>query len=223
MRPLGGWRRARRCTCRRALRSQDPDFKRDDACIRDKSICQAKCPSSFKDLPAPGSTGTLAELHTHALARWAARLLQRRSCCTAVEAAQPFTLPHTRSSCLPGGATTPRAAPPRHHLPPPATTTCHHHLPPLPRRHHPPPPATTCHLPPARRYYGYTSFAHGSLIQSLMRDRWHERLNLTECQMFATMYKDAVHPSDTGRLLLVRPGADACCTGARAALRWGAS
>jgi hypothetical protein len=36
-----------------------------------------------------------------------------------------------------------------------------------------------------------------------MRDRWHQRLNLTECEMFATMYKDAVHPSDTGRLLLV--------------------
>jgi hypothetical protein len=65
-----------------------------------------------------------------------------------------------------------------------------------------------CQPPPCRprRYYGYASFSHGSLIHSLMRDRWHQRLDLTECQMFATMYKDAVHPSDTGRLLMVRAG-----------------
>jgi hypothetical protein len=64
-------RLARPCPPSRALHSQSPSFKEDDACIRDKATCQRRCPTAFTNLPEPGSTGTLAELHTHALARWA--------------------------------------------------------------------------------------------------------------------------------------------------------
>ena len=66
------------------------------------------------------------------------------------------------------------------------------------RRCQPPCPPCCPH-----RYYGFTSFSHGTLVHGLLRDRWHSRLNMSECELFSTLYKDMVHPSDTGRLLMV--------------------
>lgn len=52
-------------------------------------------------------------------------------------------------------------------------------------------------------YYGMASFSYGTLVHGLLRDQWHRRLGLTECEMFGALYKDAVHPGDNGRLFMV--------------------
>ncbi len=70
-----------------------------------------------------------------------------------------------------------------------------------------------CPTPPCSRYYGMASISHTGLISSMFRDGWPQRLNLSACELFATLYKDYVHPSDTGRLLLVGGWLTSCPAG----------
>jgi hypothetical protein len=103
----------------RALPPGTPSFQTDDQCIRNATLCARECPSSFRHLPEPGSLSTAAEMHTHALARWAA-LLGRMHC-----APPGVPLPQQRRPGAPasggGGearALRPRLVPPSSHPPP---------------------------------------------------------------------------------------------------------
>ncbi len=62
------------------------------------------------------------------------------------------------------------------------------------------------------RYYGVASVSHTALMHSLIRDGVHLRMNMSRCQLFSLLYKDRVHPSPTGKLLLVSPSS--CWPGA---------
>jgi hypothetical protein len=62
------------------------------------------------------------------------------------------------------------------------------------------------------RYYGFASLSHTALIISLFRDDVHSRLGMSECQLFATLYADRVHPSNLGRMLMVGCLGNKCCT-----------